>query len=65
MIDVKLKVNTPYRPCWYRYSNDGYGKDVNGDFSSTQVLEGHRHCQQAKEVTMKSRPAKLKDRKIY
>jgi len=38
VIDAKLKVNTPYGPCWHRYSKDGYGEDVNGNFSSTQGI---------------------------
>jgi glucoamylase len=38
VIDAKLKVNTPYGPCWHRYSNDGYGEDKNGDFSATRGI---------------------------
>lgn len=37
-IDAKLKVDTPYGPCWRRYVNDGYGEDVNGDFSKTHGI---------------------------
>lgn len=35
VIDAKLKVDTPSGPCWYRYTNDGYGEDENGDLSTT------------------------------
>ncbi len=38
VIDAKLKVETPFGPCWHRYSNDGYGEDKNGDFSATQGI---------------------------
>lgn len=31
VIDAKLKVDTPNGPCWYRYTNDGYGEDKNGN----------------------------------
>ncbi len=31
IIDAKLKVDTPYGPCWHRYSNDGYGEDAYGN----------------------------------
>ncbi len=31
LIDTKLKVDTPYGPCWHRYTNDGYGEDKDGD----------------------------------
>lgn len=31
LIDLKLKVETPYGSCWHRYTNDGYGEDPNGD----------------------------------
>lgn len=31
VIDAKLKVETPYGPCWHRYTNDGYGEDENGN----------------------------------
>lgn len=31
VIDAKLKVETPNGPCWYRYTNDGYGEDKNGN----------------------------------
>lgn len=37
-IDAKLKVETPGGPCWHRYVNDGYGEDVNGDFSNKTGL---------------------------
>ncbi len=30
VIDAKLKVETPYGPCWHRYSNDGYGEHEDG-----------------------------------
>ena len=30
VIDAKLKVDTPYGPCWYRYNNDGYGEHEDG-----------------------------------
>src|SRR5690606_12905651 len=26
VIDTKLKIDTPLGPCWYRYTNDGYGE---------------------------------------
>jgi len=38
VIDAKLKVNTPYGPCWHRYIKDGYGEDVKGDFSATHGI---------------------------
>ncbi len=31
VIDAKLKVDTPSGPCWYRYTNDGYGEDEKGN----------------------------------
>ncbi|MGN6264538.1 MAG: glycoside hydrolase family 15 protein [Ginsengibacter sp.] len=31
IIDAKLKVDTPYGPCWHRYTNDGYGEDKDGN----------------------------------
>lgn len=31
LIDEKLKVETPYGPCWHRYTNDGYGEDRDGN----------------------------------
>ncbi|MEO7315447.1 MAG: glycoside hydrolase family 15 protein [Ginsengibacter sp.] len=31
VIDSKLKIETPSGPCWYRYTNDGYGEDENGN----------------------------------
>ena len=31
LIDQKLKVETPYGPCWHRYTNDGYGEDEDGN----------------------------------
>jgi glucoamylase len=31
VIDAKLKVDTPYGPCWHRYTNDGYGEDKDGN----------------------------------
>ena len=31
VIDAKLKIDTPSGPCWYRYTNDGYGEDVYGN----------------------------------
>lgn len=31
LIDDKLKVDTPYGPCWHRYTNDGYGEDKYGN----------------------------------
>ncbi|WP_165748501.1 glycoside hydrolase family 15 protein [Cellulophaga sp. Z1A5H] len=31
VIDAQLKVNTPHGPCWYRYNNDGYGEQKDGD----------------------------------
>lgn len=37
-IDAKLKVDTPSGPCWRRYVKDGYGEDVNGNFSSTHGI---------------------------
>jgi glucoamylase len=30
VIDAKLKVDTPFGPCWYRYNNDGYGEHEDG-----------------------------------
>lgn len=37
VIDEKLKVDTPFGPCWHRYTNDGYGEDTNGDaYSNSQ-----------------------------
>ena len=30
VIDAKLKVDTPYGPCWHRYNNDGYGEHKDG-----------------------------------
>ena len=30
VIDAKLKVETPYGPCWHRYNNDGYGEHGDG-----------------------------------
>lgn len=38
VIDAKLKVETPFGPCWHRYSKDGYGEDINGDFSATHGI---------------------------
>jgi glucoamylase len=38
VIDAKLKVDTPSGPCWHRYTKDGYGEDVNGDFSPTNGI---------------------------
>ena len=31
VIDKELKVDTPNGECWYRYNNDGYGEQENGD----------------------------------
>ncbi len=31
VIDKKLKIETPSGPCWYRYTNDGYGEDAKGN----------------------------------
>ena len=31
VIDAKLKLDTPSGPCWYRYTNDGYGEDADGN----------------------------------
>ncbi|MEO8403385.1 MAG: glycoside hydrolase family 15 protein [Chitinophagaceae bacterium] len=31
VIDTILKVQTPNGPCWYRYNNDGYGEDEQGN----------------------------------
>ena len=31
VIDALLKVDTPGGPCWHRYTNDGYGEQLNGD----------------------------------
>lgn len=31
LIDEKLKVETPFGPCWHRYTNDGYGEDKEGN----------------------------------
>jgi glucoamylase len=31
VIDAKLKVETPFGPCWHRYTNDGYGEDPQGN----------------------------------
>jgi len=31
VIDAKLKIETPYGPCWHRYTNDGYGEDKDGN----------------------------------
>lgn len=31
VIDAELKVETPNGDCWYRYNNDGYGEQENGD----------------------------------
>ncbi|WP_051160293.1 glycoside hydrolase family 15 protein [Cyclobacterium qasimii] len=31
VIDAELKVDTPKGSCWYRYNNDGYGEQENGD----------------------------------
>lgn len=31
LIDEKLKVETPFGPCWHRYTNDGYGEDKDGN----------------------------------
>ncbi|WKX78681.1 glycoside hydrolase family 15 protein [Zobellia laminariae] len=31
VIDAELKVKTPNGDCWYRYTNDGYGEQENGD----------------------------------
>ena len=31
VIDEKLKIETPSGLCWYRYTNDGYGEDKNGN----------------------------------
>lgn len=31
IIDAELKVETPNGDCWYRYNNDGYGEQENGD----------------------------------
>lgn len=30
VIDDQLKVDTPYGPCWHRYTNDGYGEHEDG-----------------------------------
>ena len=30
VIDATLKVETPYGPCWHRYSHDGYGEKADG-----------------------------------
>ncbi|MFZ1799078.1 MAG: glycoside hydrolase family 15 protein [Chitinophagaceae bacterium] len=30
VIDAKLKVETPFGPCWHRYNNDGYGEHEDG-----------------------------------
>jgi len=30
VIDASLKVETPYGPCWRRYSHDGYGEHADG-----------------------------------
>lgn len=31
LIDKHLKVDTPFGPCWHRYTNDGYGEDELGN----------------------------------
>ncbi|MDF2441611.1 MAG: glucoamylase [Abditibacteriota bacterium] len=31
VIDATLRVETPFGPCWKRYSHDGYGQRPNGD----------------------------------
>ncbi len=31
VIDARLKVDTPYGPCWHRYNNDGYGEHEDGE----------------------------------
>ena len=31
VIDARLKIDTPSGPCWYRYTNDGYGEDAEGN----------------------------------
>jgi glucoamylase len=31
LIDQQLKVETPFGPCWHRYTNDGYGEDKDGN----------------------------------
>ena len=30
VIDIKLKVDTPFGPCWHRYNKDGYGEHEDG-----------------------------------
>jgi glucoamylase len=30
IIDAKLKVDTPYGPCWHRYNSDGWGEHKDG-----------------------------------
>ena len=38
VIDAKLKVETPYGPCWHRYNNDGYGEHADGSpFDGTGI----------------------------
>lgn len=38
VIDAKLKVETPFGPCWHRFNNDGYGEHKNGDpFDGTGI----------------------------
>src|SRR5579864_3981962 len=35
VVDAVLKVDTPFGPCWHRYSNDGYGqREDGGPFTS-------------------------------
>ena len=31
LIDATLKVDTPYGPCWHRFTKDAYGEDENGN----------------------------------
>jgi glucoamylase len=38
VIDAKLKVDTPYGPCWHRYNDDGYGEhEDGGPFDGTGI----------------------------
>jgi glucoamylase len=72
VIDAKLKVDTPSGPCWHRYIKDGYGEDVNGNFSSMHgmgrawpLLTGERGHYEIAAGNMKGAKKLLKAMELF
>jgi glucoamylase len=40
VIDATLKVDTPYGPCWHRFTNDVYGEDEKGNSFVSKSQKG-------------------------